>query len=521
MFDPLLCTLFGIHQKSMRRAALRAWLDARETPPQPYHDHALVPLSEAASPVGKLRSILMLLVEDLLSAPPLGLAGPMSPSTLNQGTLSIAPSHGKGLEQRMRAQRLPHEGLREPQLGASPTRSQSAPILLAVGAPEAAIHQEKARVESFGALTVAVPLASAPGAKLVEPAAPPVTTRDDAQGDEVPPTPSTAAVLLAAPAAPPPPVEGSMIICSAPPSDYGPDDAKQPATGGRKLHVKSKAFWERKEDTERQRRITAEAGETQLGSQEKCANVSMPTPDLSSAGAGVGARELTSGPPNAEITPPAAPPATASDGGPAAPPATASDDGSLYGSLDAETDAFEPDTTVPLPWTFEPPSQVHNISSPPRVMPLAEMHASVSARDEAFNHAAIDSHDSVDGDASDLTNVLSAPPSQPSAPPPSRTSSRVGIISRVASNVSCTSSASACRTSVCAQCGAGITGHVFMLDDMPFCTTECRLQACRAQARGEGALPTSGSAAHLTRSASALSTSSSSSGLYANFRPWL
>ena len=65
-----------------------------------------------------------------------------------------------------------------------------------------------------------------------------------------------------------------------------------------------------------------------------------------------------------------------------------------------------------------------------------------------------------------------------------------------------------------------------MLDDQPFCTAECRLQACRTGKEGGGGgvggNPLTFERPHLSRSSSALSAgSASSAGLYASFKAWM
>lgn len=71
------------------------------------------------------------------------------------------------------------------------------------------------------------------------------------------------------------------------------------------------------------------------------------------------------------------------------------------------------------------------------------------------------------------------------------------------------------------MCGASITGHVFMLEDQPFCTVDCRVQASRLQPEN-----LSPSREHMSRSASGLMSRTSSrgsvaSGLYASYTPWI
>jgi hypothetical protein len=74
-----------------------------------------------------------------------------------------------------------------------------------------------------------------------------------------------------------------------------------------------------------------------------------------------------------------------------------------------------------------------------------------------------------------------------------------------------------------------ITGHVFMLDDQPFCTNDCRLQACRTVVNGHqngggggGSVDYQGSMTHSVSGVSlASSNTSMSSGLYASFKAWM
>ena len=94
----------------------------------------------------------------------------------------------------------------------------------------------------------------------------------------------------------------------------------------------------------------------------------------------------------------------------------------------------------------------------------------------------------------------------------------------------------------CALCGHSIGGHTFMLHDRPYCSAECRLQACRDSAK-EGASASASAASSprvsaasgvtlppgaadqtslpQSQSAVSLASSNSSTGLYASFRPWL
>jgi len=93
---------------------------------------------------------------------------------------------------------------------------------------------------------------------------------------------------------------------------------------------------------------------------------------------------------------------------------------------------------------------------------------------------------------------------------------------------------------VCGLCGVAIEGqkNVFMLHDISYCTSECRLKACRLQAASgkEGAshssypaMPLSAEAPMPSRSHSCISNASSNcsstngsfTGLYATFRPWI
>ena len=68
-----------------------------------------------------------------------------------------------------------------------------------------------------------------------------------------------------------------------------------------------------------------------------------------------------------------------------------------------------------------------------------------------------------------------------------------------------------------------------MLDDLPFCTAECRLQACRTQVSahvtggGGSLLPDKAQLAASGSGASIASSiaSSTASGLYATFKSWL
>ena len=80
-----------------------------------------------------------------------------------------------------------------------------------------------------------------------------------------------------------------------------------------------------------------------------------------------------------------------------------------------------------------------------------------------------------------------------------------------------------------------ITGHVFMLDDQPFCTNDCRLQACRTVVNasghhgggggaggGGGSVDYQGSMTHSVSGVSlASSNTSMSSGLYASYKAWM
>ena len=64
------------------------------------------------------------------------------------------------------------------------------------------------------------------------------------------------------------------------------------------------------------------------------------------------------------------------------------------------------------------------------------------------------------------------------------------------------------------ECNENIDGSIFMLHDQPYCSADCRLQACRREAEGKPALSRAPSAQSMVSSAS-------STGLLSSFPSWM
>jgi len=76
----------------------------------------------------------------------------------------------------------------------------------------------------------------------------------------------------------------------------------------------------------------------------------------------------------------------------------------------------------------------------------------------------------------------------------------------------------------CAECAGYMNGTVFMLHDHAYCSADCRLNACRRDAHnGSGSGVRIGLSKPMSRSPSfaSVASSNSSTGLYASFRPWV
>lgn len=482
-----------------------------------HHHHASSKpsLSEAACPVGKLRSLLFLVLEPHLKALPLHISGPSAPTTLGYMTIRSAPIRGKEnkrLEQRSRGSssggtsavvQLPTAALRSANGGVAllplPGRSREA-----VARQQQWLQSDKERSTDE----------SPPPPEVVALAPAPRPTSPVVDDLEVPPTPSTASIFgsrgttVTDPSTPPVSSPTATVhLCSPPPSWEEPSST-DPADGTASPPPASSAAAPAPPAAAPAPPAATPTSLYQVPLSRRVANDKTASPLGASLAASSASPESSPGQSPFSQPPPAG--STLSDA------AVPSEAPSKAPSEDDATTMMGPLLTA---------AGCGSVGG----------HGLASIQQDATpSTAAVLSH------RSSHRSLCSLPELLPCAPASPVTLSRVPSVQqplvRADSDLSRTDSVVSAtlgsyRHSSCAMCGDAISGHVFMLDDLPFCTADCRLQACRTQvsahANGGGAHPNAvlGDKALLARTSSvtsiASSNASSASGLYATFKSWL
>ena len=534
---------------------------------------------EPASPLGKLRALLMLFIEPLLSGPPLEY-----PTTLSERTVS-APRRGKGtarLEQRgserkARSRQSSENDLTlagiQPQQAASSSSAapQQQPGLERVGskAKKVGFTPEPPPRRCRNSAEAAAPTAEAPAA---EPAKPKHTPRPAApispsafDDMDVPLTPSTSTVMAGghtanAPIASP---TATKTICSLPTGFSRPSAPSAPTEGhGSGTHEPTVA------EMKAAARLLASADQNEPSpsaqglSATDTNSCSLSTITTATAGSTNVSRSTTAEETDEDGNP--IPPKNGSPNGKRSSPTNAV---TTSPTIEARTDANgKPVLVLPLakaqPHTLMSLNQAQQPQPPPQPLQPSRGESTPVDGYDFYRRGTSGDMPSSSTNAAASTSAAVADPSLSSLPTPShpiaikKASTSPNITLEEAVRASGTLQQPPTQRSSsyskeltywhrsCAMCNASIAGkHVFMLHDQPFCTAECRLQACRAHAQaGNNNNNNSkhGSSANLMddksgggqgggvhRSGSAVSIASSvgsersnSSGLYATFKPW-